>query len=191
MSTCHECSVSSERRRDVSTTPRNVADAGVTRRVSQECPDGEFDPRRVTNDRPGMAPPDAVGSRRAPRSSMLIYRWNGERWCRDDMAIWRRVARWFVWLGGWDAHGRDAFKHGFSPVSVLGHVVTYFGHWAQAKTPWGYLVVNWRERYAFIARDGTPDGAHVWLYGAPTDVVRACDSADAEHERWRARKAAR
>jgi hypothetical protein len=121
---------------------------------------------------------------------MLTYRWNGERWCRDDMPIWKRVARWVVWLGGWDAHGRLAFRYGFSPVSVLGHRVTYYGHWADIRTPLGILVVNWRDKHAYISRDGTPDSAHVWLHGAPGDVVRACAEADAEHERWKAGKAA-
>jgi hypothetical protein len=105
---------------------------------------------------------------------MVVYRWNGERWYEDDRSLWRRALRWVCWVGGLDAHGLSAFKYGLeglSPVSVLGHRVTWYGHWADIRTRWGILVVNWRDDHAYISRDGTPDRAHVWLRGAPRDVI--------------------
>lgn len=115
---------------------------------------------------------------------MLTYKWNGENWCRDEMPALKRLARHILWLGGWEAHGWNAFKHGFTPVSVLRRV-TFYSHFADIKTPWGYLVVNWRDRHAYLSHDATPQGAHAWLYGAPPDVVRAADLTGEKYRRWK------
>lgn len=95
---------------------------------------------------------------------MKIYKWNGEKWCVDDRSVWRRLLEFIVWRpdGTW------------SFFSVLGHSATYFGHWAQLSLGRrGWLVVNWRDKYAYVSVDGTPGSAHVWLWGAPQEVTDA------------------
>lgn len=97
---------------------------------------------------------------------MRIYRHNGEQWCIDDRSGWRRVSNWLLWRP----------NASWSFFSVLGHTVTYFGHWAQLRVgDDGWLVVNWREEYAYVSRNGTPVNAHIWLWGAPSDVSTAAE----------------
>lgn len=111
---------------------------------------------------------------------MRTLSFNGEFWYEDRTPLLKRIARWCIWFGGWETHRNGGWpllkrlrQEMISPVSLFGHRLTYFGHWADMKLPGhGILVVNWRERYAFISRDGTPDSAHTWLYGWPRHVER-------------------
>jgi hypothetical protein len=109
---------------------------------------------------------------------MKTIRFNGEFWYEDTRSLAKRVAEWIVWVGGWSTFRK--FSLGFrlrhlTPVSIVGHRTTFYGHWFDVKTPEGVLVVNLRERYAFISRDGTPGRAHLWLYGAPREIREAAE----------------
>lgn len=115
------------------------------------------------------------------------YKWNGEYWYRERQSIPRRIAKWFVWIGGsWNDP---------APVSILGHRATYYS--------WGFqvrlgrnaiLVVAWRPKdeglRIYISADGTPKGAYVWYAGAPFDVRQAANDHDALVERKRHHNAA-
>ena len=107
---------------------------------------------------------------------MKTLHWNGERWYVEERSVLSRLRKWFVWFGGWErADGRWQFRtprtlgHRIwmypTPVSVLGHRVTFFGHWLQVRVSSGWLVVNFRERYAYVSANGTPNNAHCWLWG--------------------------
>jgi len=110
---------------------------------------------------------------------MKTLRWNGERWYVDTRSLWKRVRQWVIWVGGWErANGAGwQFTAGRSggrtvwmtptPVSLFGHRITLFGHWFDLDVPSGRLVVNLRQRHAYISRDGTPNRAHHWLWGTP------------------------
>jgi hypothetical protein len=113
---------------------------------------------------------------------MKTLHWNGERWYVNEQSLLKRVRRWFVWFGGWEranggwqlrieyATGRKGWVHP-TPVSILGHRATFFGHWMQVRWVGGWLVIDWRERHAYISSNGTPNRAHCWLWG-----VRASNS---------------
>ena len=112
---------------------------------------------------------------------MKTLRWNGERWYVDSRSLWKRVRQWVIWIGGWErANGAGwqfSIKHpyrrvgriwmGPTPVSLLGHRVTFFSHWFDFRIRSGVVVVNFRERHAYVSRDGTPNRAHHWLWGVP------------------------
>lgn len=106
---------------------------------------------------------------------MRTLHWNGERWYVNERSILSRVRKWFVWFGGWErANGRWEFRlrHvGRSlwlspcPLSILGHRVTFYGHWMQMRWFGAWLVIDWRERHAYLSTNGTPNQAHCWLWG--------------------------
>lgn len=107
---------------------------------------------------------------------MNTLRFNGERWYVDRRSLWKRVRTWFVWVGGWEEANGAGWRFRIpvgsrriwmtpTPVSFLGHRLTIFGHWFDFRVPGGVLVVNFRERHAYISRDGTPSSAHHWLWG--------------------------
>jgi hypothetical protein len=107
---------------------------------------------------------------------MRTLHWNGERWYVNQQSAWKRVRRWFVWVGGWERANGEGWQfrtpylgrhlwHSPTPVSVFGHRATFYGHWLQVRVSSGWLVVNFRERYAFISANGTPNQAHCWLWG--------------------------
>lgn len=128
---------------------------------------------------------------------MKTYKHNGEYWYEDDRSAWQRIVEWIIWLGGVRGSLRNVSREvarrpslwftQITPVSFLGHRVVVY-HWgAELKTSEGRLVVVWRsggERtlYAFVSRNGTPQGAHEWIVGAPKDVVTAAAVSQAQRD---------
>jgi hypothetical protein len=109
---------------------------------------------------------------------MRWYKHNGEHWYADDRSLWKRLRQWVVWFGGWERPngGGWSFRGGPTPVSLFGHRLTLHGHWFDVRTPAGYLVVDVRERTAYVSPNGTPRHAHTWIRGAPHDVVAAAEA---------------
>jgi hypothetical protein len=115
---------------------------------------------------------------------MRVYKHNGEHWYADDRSLWKRLRQWVIWLGGWELANGGGWRLRTSggkvadpfPVSVLGHRLTVYGHWLSAVTPRGYVVVNVRERHAYVSTNGTPRGAHTWIWGAPHEVRKAAEA---------------
>src|SRR5690349_11986919 len=81
------------------------------------------------------------GGQHTTRTAMRTLHWNGERWYVNEMSLLKRVRRWFIWIGGWELangrgwrlrtpreQGRQIWMHP-TPVSVLGHRATFYGHW--------------------------------------------------------------
>lgn len=106
---------------------------------------------------------------------MRTLRFNGERWYVDSRSLWKRLRQWVVWVGGWErangkgwalstTNGRGRLWLSPTPVSFFGHRLTIYGHWIGAGRR-ARLVVNFRDRYAYLSVDGTPSGAYAWLWG--------------------------
>lgn len=82
-----------------------------------------------------------------------------------------RLRHKLVWFGGWEKANCLGwrFKGDPFPLTILG-TLTLFGHWLQLRLPGTWLVISFRERYAYVSPDGTPRGATRWLYGKPRYV---------------------
>jgi hypothetical protein len=106
---------------------------------------------------------------------MITYHWNTEYWYRLDASLLRRASRWLIWIGGWELanFGGWRIRGAPSPVSILGHRVTWFSWGFQVRLRGGYLVWSRREGTLYFSPSGTPDGATVWIKGTPTDVVES------------------
>lgn len=101
-----------------------------------------------------------------------------ERTIRRFDPWWRRLRTWVVWFGGWECpellqwdEGRPAFqvKGDPYPLSLFGHLVTFYGGWLQLRWFGGWVVVSWKERiYAYWSPDGTP--GHV----RAKDLIGSC-----------------
>lgn len=122
---------------------------------------------------------------------LKTLKWNGEYWYEDNRTVWKRLRQWAIWIGGWEVQTEQLTAGAWTlwrgkeptPVALLGHRVTWYGHWFQARTPWGVLVVRFardergrmkREiESAYISHNGTPGGAHVWIVGADHHVLDA------------------
>jgi hypothetical protein len=114
---------------------------------------------------------------------MTTLRFNGEYWYEDERPTWKRIQERIAWIGGWQTHGpKSRFPVSLrqrlswellTPIALFGHRIVLYRHWFDVRTPYGTLVVNLRERYAFISHNGTPTAAHTWLYGAPHDIREA------------------
>lgn len=120
---------------------------------------------------------------------MRTLRWNGKTWYVDNRSLAKRIRRWFFWIGGWeransagwDFRRDDGSLRDPTPMSFFGHKITYFGGWLQVHLRGRYFVWNWRipahgpdpngdgwargKGYAYLSRNGTPSGAHYWLWG--------------------------
>jgi hypothetical protein len=103
---------------------------------------------------------------------MRTLKWNGERWYIDERSLWKRCRQWLIWIGGWEkpngtgwrfrnSYDRSIFMPPF-PISLLGHLFTFFGWGWQMKLcklyPFKvYRYVTWSKRSGFyISNDGTP-----------------------------------
>lgn len=129
---------------------------------------------------------------------MKTYRNNGEYWYADRRSPFQRARMWLIWFGGWEkANGtgwalrRRRFPGARTtvadptPVSILGHRLTFFGTWLQVRLPHTYLVLRYRGGYsggpyAYLSNDGTPSRAHHWLFGAPREVIGAVAQHDTD-----------
>jgi hypothetical protein len=121
---------------------------------------------------------------------MKLHRWNGERWWVDDKGLLKRIALWVLWPGGWQTFTtwplRERVKpHYWTPFSLFGHRLTFFGWGVQWRVKGGYCVLsglNHPERPARIywSPDGTPDRATVWFWRAPKTVQHAAAEAQRE-----------
>lgn len=91
---------------------------------------------------------------------------NGEYWYIDDRSLWKRCRQWLIWIGGWEkANGKGwkflidyGHRKGLmspSPISLLGHHITFFGWGWQIKIRSGYYLV-WSKSGLYISNDGTP-----------------------------------
>lgn len=120
------------------------------------------------------------------KKRLAAYRWNGEFWYRDE-GLLRRVVKWIAWFGGWEAHSpkqpwtgvtgrrwtlRERLRM-LTPVSLLGHRITFYGWGVTARNRRGSLVWTKRDGSLYFSRDGTPDGATIWFRGRPPHVVAA------------------
>ncbi len=125
---------------------------------------------------------------------MRTLKFNGEYWYEDYTPIWSRIATWVVWVGGSRRHP--------TPVSLLGHRVTFYEWGANVRLPGGdLLVVSWcgvdprhwwrtKPVSVYISRDGTPASAHTWLIGDPPELRLASTKPPSGSRRafgaWRA-----
>lgn len=138
---------------------------------------------------------------------MKTYRDNGERWYCDDRSLFLRIRQWFVWFGGWERADNKSWEFGFKtnvagrekfhfmapfPLSLFGHRIVFYGWGCDIQLPTGHLVWS---RYGhslqvYISKDGTPQGAHHWIYGTPHDIIEKADvaqqEADRKYEEWEA-----
>ncbi len=106
---------------------------------------------------------------------MKTWKNNGEYWYCDRRSLWLRIRQWFIWVGGWEGSngkGWTFWSRSPDPVSILGHRATYYGWGIQVRLKHGYFVLTWRKgnRKAYISADGTPSGAHHWLWNPPQDI---------------------
>jgi len=102
---------------------------------------------------------------------------------------WKRLRRWFVWFGGWERPELSQWDRGAkawdffntysgkrrlnspTPMSMLGHRITFFGWGLQVKVGKGSFVVasnsaNGRADRAYWSPDGTPQNPNAktfWL----------------------------
>lgn len=76
--------------------------------------------------------------------------------------------KWVIWLGGWESPTRGwHFDTDPYPISVFGHLATFFGSWGQVRWFGGYIVwfLPWRRRMSscdtvlFWSPNGTPQHA--------------------------------
>lgn len=114
---------------------------------------------------------------------MKTYSFNGEIWYVDARPMWTRIRRWLACVGMRELkNGRLANEGEVTPLSLFGHRITFFGHWFQVRTPWGWLVVRFKRtengkltrevESAYLSNNGTPGCAHTWFVGAPADLVK-------------------
>ncbi len=116
---------------------------------------------------------------------LTAYRWNGEYWYQDE-GLMRRAVKWMAWFGGWEAHSpkrpwtgigwrlRERLRM-LTPVSLLGHRITFYGWGCSLRNRRGSLVWTKSDRSLYFSQDGTPDGATIWFRGAPPHVRGAAD----------------
>jgi hypothetical protein len=121
---------------------------------------------------------------------MKTIKWNGEFWYVDRRSVWLRLRSWVIWVGGWEdgaaggghrwrlhtsGSGKN-YRMGPTPLSLLGHRVTFLGWGLQIQLRHGYFTWVWHpyrwrgQRWGrgYISRDGTPNHAHHWLWGYST-----------------------
>lgn len=125
---------------------------------------------------------------------MKTIGFNGEYWYENNTSLLKRVATWFVWLGGWKIwlesrqRGHGKFEN-MAPISLLGHRATYYGWGFNVRVKGGWFVVVFKRdengkpsgiERAYISRDGTPSEAHVWIHGAPFEIRRAAATRSKE-----------
>jgi hypothetical protein len=123
------------------------------------------------------------------RFLMRLHRWNGEFWYADDRSTAKRMATWVLWPGGWGTFKtwpmrKRLHPHYWTPVSLLGHRVTFFGWGIQARMCGGCWVMAWdgEGRRLYWSPDGTPSSATVWVYGTPPEVTFAAGEHRREQE---------
>lgn len=126
---------------------------------------------------------------------MKLYRNNGERWYCDERGIIRRIARWLVWCGGWEAHRRSTFvslrqrlaPDMLAPTSFFGHRITFYGWGWQARAKGGYWVCSRVPRSEpkriYWSPNGTPSEATIWWKGVPDEIISAAEEAQRELEK--------
>jgi hypothetical protein len=125
---------------------------------------------------------------------MRTISFNGEFWYEDSTPLLKRIAKWFVWVGGWKiwlgSRGSEYNRlENLAPISLLGHRATYYGWGFDVRVKGGHLVVVFKRdnsgkvggiERAYISRDGTPSEAHVWIHGAPMEIRRAAATRSKE-----------
>lgn len=130
---------------------------------------------------------------------MRTLHYNGEYWYERTDGVAMRILDWLVWSGpvyaflrrspGAPRSLRDAIADP-TPVSLFGHRVTFQWFGVDVRTPWGFLCVH-RDRdgrrYAYVSRDATPQGARLWLHGAPSHIERIVRRSGETVEAWRGR----
>lgn len=128
---------------------------------------------------------------------MKTYRYNGEGWYCDERSWLHRIFQWFIWVGGWETFGpikkrpyapkwwQGWYVRSVAPLSLFGHLFTYYGWGCQLKLKTGYLVWSWNrhEHGIYISRDGTPDDAHHWIAGTPHSVFKAVQERQEYHRK--------
>ena len=118
---------------------------------------------------------------------MKAYKFNGVTWYIDDRPLWSRIRRWVACVGLRELkNGGLSWEGEITPLSLFGHRITFFGHWFQAQTPWGWLIVKFARtetgrmtrhlEEVFISHNGTPGCAHTWLVGTPPAIVKHCET---------------
>ena len=107
---------------------------------------------------------------------MKTWKWNGEKWYCDERSAFKRIRQWAIWIGGWErANGkgwairRSRYHTGplslvrniadaMTPVSFLGHRVTWFGWGIQFKPR------RYRTKILTISRSGCRKGEPTKIY---------------------------
>jgi len=119
---------------------------------------------------------------------MKTYHHNGENWYYDTRSMFKRIRRWFIWIGGWEKANSSGWKlfrtraNGMrslcnpAPIALLGHRIIHYSWGMDFRLPRRWLSVHWgdslRGWYIYLSLDGTPSGATCWLLNPPYDVVR-------------------
>lgn len=81
-----------------------------------------------------------------------------------------RARRWLVWIGGWESPELCRWDRGWpawrtdadpTPVSLLGHLVTFYGWGAELRVAGGHLVYTRRDGHLYWSPDATPSHSGV------------------------------
>lgn len=130
----------------------------------------------------------------------MIYKFNGECWYLDRRSPWLRMRQWLFWIGGWELANGAGWRPLLSnpnrllgwmfmpptPISVLGHRATFYGWGLTFRYAGSWLTVTFprgdQPLRAYVSNDGTPQGAHTWIAGAPRDIVEMAERARRQHE---------
>lgn len=127
-----------------------------------------------------------MSDEREAKRLLRAYRWNGEFWYQDE-GLLRRVRKWFAWSGGWEAHSPKRAWSGvggrqwtlrerlgmLTPISLLGHRITFYGWGWQLRFRAGSLTKA--KKLLYFSPDGTSSSATIWFRGAPPEVRFAAD----------------
>ena len=92
----------------------------------------------------------------------------------------KRWRVWLIWIGGWEKANSTGWHFRYDsgkwrkpyPVSLFRRITIYSGEWVDIRLQGQYMTINFRRRYAYLSRDGTPSRAHKWLWGTEADTLK-------------------
>jgi hypothetical protein len=98
---------------------------------------------------------------------MRTLKWNGEKWYYDERSRWKRCRQWLIWLGGWEKPNGTGWKFLIdygnkkslmspAPLSLFGHLFTWFGWGWQLKLKRWHRWLVWSKSGFYVSSDGTP-----------------------------------
>jgi hypothetical protein len=107
---------------------------------------------------------------------------DGKYYFINKTALWKRILIKIIWLGGWmtsDWNNKGEMNYKFKitkrnwkdplPISLFDTItIQPFGVYVEFKRT--NFVWTWKGNKAYLSRNGTPQNATVWYWGAPMDV---------------------